>query len=376
MALVSTTGQTYEASAPGFRVTLGEQRVILPSRIYGWRNFPDQPLTFIAKKRHYRVFIVVPPATWLAEGPDMASLSPVVPHPVLGPGPPTDFDNGYAGIFGAYHDQASGQLLVFYHAEDHLGFPATKPGEIPAAYFSIGMASSRDNGLTFTKHGPIITSPVPKRTDVSRTIQGVGEGSICTDPTGAYLYCYFSDKTFYTPEFMAASGWKGPSGNILLARSRISDRGEPGSWTKLYQGAFSEPGLGGKHNPVIIGAWFGEAHATYPNVYRIPEWGCYVMVFSIVNSTDPSVEGFYVASSADGIMWSEPSRLLGGLRSHPMPGEPLAWWGTLDLESITEQRATGWLYYAYSPAWSQAGFERLGRSPHFLCARPITFSRV
>jgi len=346
-----------QALGDEWQVDLGEPEVLLESGAHELHYFPDAHLTFLDRGDEKRLFLVAGVSTWLMQGEDMRSLEPVAQ--VLKPGEPGSFDNGYAGIFGAYDDNESGELLAFYHAEDH-----EEMGKLPNGangfYASVCLAVSRDSGLSFEKLGPVLTGSLPKDTG-GRTDQGVGEGAIVADPAGEYLHCYYSDH----------SRVDGRGVQICLARSPIEDAGRPGTWRKYHDGAFSEPGLGGRDTPVLS-MRHADADAVFPHVQYVEALGKYLMVFSIVAYADlrtnsPETSGIYLSSSEDGINWPEPEPVLHAL-SIPRPEQELAWHAMLDIEAIEDGELRGWLYYAYSERWGWAE----PRKPHYLVGRPIT----
>ncbi len=90
---------------------------------------------------------------------------------------------------------------------------------------SMGIVVSRDEGLTWTDLGTIISG-----TDVPQRGTGTGEGD-CTmvDGEDGYLYAYC----------LRLSDWK-----TIAARAPLSDLG-PGGWHKFRDGRWDEPALGG-----------------------------------------------------------------------------------------------------------------------------------
>lgn len=335
---------------------LADSQVLLADGAHDLHAFPDAHLTILDADPKCRVLLVAGVKTWLMEGPDMRSLSPV--RAVLSPGPAGSFDNGYAGIFGVHREEASGELLAFYHAEDHEDMPRL-PNGVPGFYASIGLAVSRDDGLTFGKLGSALTGSQAKDTG-GRPDQGVGEGSIVVDHTGAYLYCYYTDH----------SRADGRGVQICLARSPLSSGGRPGAWEKHNEGAFSQPGLGGRDTPVLS-AHDRQADAAFPHVTYYPELGRYVVVFCIVaysdlRTGDSETSGIYLATSEDGIHWSEPTRLLPAL-TIPWPDRECAWHPALIADAVKDRELAGWLYYATSERWGWGE----GQTPHHLVGRPI-----
>jgi len=347
------------AVADSYDVRLGEQQTFLGTGAHGLHYFPDAHLTFLDTEPLYRVFLVAGVRTWLMEGRDMRSLAPV--GDVLRPGEAGTFDNGYTGIFGAYEHAKSGELLALYHAEDHENMPRL-PSGVPGFYACIGLAVSRDRGVTSEKLGPALTGSKPK--DVSgRGDQGVGEGSLLVDATNTYLYCYYTDH----------SRVEGRGVQICVARSPISSRGRRGTWQKYYERAFSEPGLGGRDTPVLS-AQHMQADVVFPHVTYVPQLGKYLVVFCIVAYADlktlqPETSGIYLATSADGVHWSEPTLMLPAL-TIPRRDHECAWHPTLAVESVAQGSLKGWLYYAYSERWGG----RDPRKPHYLVGRPITIT--
>jgi hypothetical protein len=362
------------ASIPGFTIALGARQSFMEC----WTNqllctFPDTPLSFISRTPDYvRLFMVSSPNTWLLEGADMSSLAVVGTGAVLSPGEPGDFDNRYTGVFGVQRYEPTGELLCFYHGEDGEGIPQPSSG-IPANWFGLGLAISSDNGATLTKVGPIITSYETKNPNSAKAIAGgVGEGSVVVDKTGTYFYCYYGNHAPYTDYYynyhLRMTRRLVNAGNAHLARSRIEDKGRPGTWHKYYEGEFSQPGLGGKSEAVAALASAEHSFVDIPYVIYVAEWDRYIMTAAILSLVDTSVEGLYIASSEDGIHWSEFSRLTYGLQTYPRTGVEYISYPCLVLDTVTQEGATGWLYYAYSSAWGQP-------YQHHLAGQAISFAR-
>jgi hypothetical protein len=89
---------------------------------------------------------------------------------------------------------------------------------------SMAIATSSDDGITWTDLGTVITGR-----DLALTDRTTGEGD-CTmlDGRDGYLYAYCQRN----------SDWQ-----TIVARAPLS---EPTDWHKYYEGAWTEPGLGGK----------------------------------------------------------------------------------------------------------------------------------
>jgi hypothetical protein len=340
--------------------TLGERQVVLEDGQLGLRYFPDLALSFLQEGPSTRLLLVAGVSTRLLEGRDIHSLRAIGES--LRPGPPGSFDNGYAGIGGAVRDPESGALWALYHAEDQEGMTPIAGG-IPGFFASIGLAVSRDDGKTFVKSAPVITSAKPKdRT--GRPDQGCGEPSAVIDRDGEYLLAYYVEH----------SRTDGRGVQICLARSRLTDRGQRGTWWKYHEGQFDSPGLEGPDTPVVSARALG-ADAIFPQVRYVAGLGRYVMVFNInayrelADTAKPEKSGLYIATSSDGIRWSRPTRLL-AIVSVPVVDREIGCHPTLVVTRARKHSVAGRLYYAYSARW---GHEP-PRKPHHLVLQPVQFS--
>ena len=137
----------------------------------------------------------------------------------------------------------------------------------------------------------------------------------------------------------------------------MADAGRPGTWKKLFNGEFSEPGLGGRDTPILPDA-FQFAGPACASVQYIESFRKYVMVVTIVLSTELSSEnrkkpkadksGIYLAHSDDGVSWSKPQQLFKGLPI-PVSGVKQACQPYLHIMKSDETTATGWIVYSYTP---------------------------
>jgi hypothetical protein len=150
-----------------------------------------------------------------------------------------------------------------------------------------------------------------------------------------------------------------------LARSPVSADMAPGSWAKYYDGDFSEPGLGGRGDPVInrpdpqdVTVWAGFASVSY-NIFLQR----YLAVFV----TTPE---FYYTASEDGIHWESARKL--GMLAHSIPGYPDGTWysypSLLSLDQPNDGTTTerGYLYYSH-------GIQNV--TPHFMERRAFQIIR-
>ena len=90
----------------GIVVELGPREVLLGNGSLGLHYFPDESVALLERHPRLRLIVVAAETSYLVEGTDLRHLE--LATPVLGPGPPGSFDNGYAGIGGVYRARAPG----------------------------------------------------------------------------------------------------------------------------------------------------------------------------------------------------------------------------------------------------------------------------
>lgn len=105
----------------------------------------------------------------------------------------------------------------------------------------LGLAKSFDMGKTWSYFGDIITQNKQDPPPANRTFNGAGDISLFIADDG-YAYIYY--KTGYYNNTSLIRDIQ----NISVARSPLSSKFEPGSWTKFYKGTFQEPGINGKED--------------------------------------------------------------------------------------------------------------------------------
>lgn len=341
------------------KVVVGQQQILMQSGQYNTFCFPDQPISILSE-RPLSVVMVCSEGTKLFVGRDWNSISHV--EVVLKPSGGTGFDNGYAGIGGIYRD---GQTIYgVYHAEDHVG-KSSKVAEARGGYaamFSVGLAVSQDGGKTFRKEGQILSSCHPY--EQGKECGGLGDITVCADKSRTYLLAYYAD----------FSRGQGKGIQICLARSPITDKAMPGTWKKYYDGAFSEPGLGGKESYVLSMNDVG-GDAWSPHVIYSPQLDRYLLTFActIREETDgvsyfrPKRSGIYIAASKDGLNWSEPTAAF-VYSVLFLKGVPAVQHPTLHISGGTKSGIRGTLFYGYTPDFRQ--------TPHHLAGRPVSISLV
>jgi hypothetical protein len=297
-------------TAGDISIVLSRQVTILDYNALGLRYFPDTAVTVLRRSPTFQMLLTATHSSFLVEGNDLLSLT--LAREVLTPGPAGSFDNGYAGISGAA--RFDNRLYAIYSAEDREGLPKIRDTFIPGYYGSIALAESEDEGQTWSKLGRIITSAYPKNWGrfFGKAVQDVGEPGFVVEPSGHYLYLY------YTRHYQR--------GQICLARADLREGPPlPGRWRKYWRGDFNQPGLGGLESPIIS---VKSGSALFPHPTYSVALDRYLIVFNVHRLNDPNLSGIYVAQSKDGLGWSEPLRLVQG-NSIPRIGEPLFSMGTI-----------------------------------------------
>ena len=151
-----------------------------------------------------------------------------------------DLPKGAYILGGLWYDASEKKLYAPLHFEVH-----------DLAYIilrEIHLASSTDKGLTWKYEGPIITSNDPKSprkgaADFSGDYFDGGDGDhlLYADERGGYIY-------IFTDHYTWPKVRESPDRFLrhCVARCAIADKMAPGKWWKFYDGAWNQPGLGGK----------------------------------------------------------------------------------------------------------------------------------
>lgn len=176
-----------------------------------------------------------------------------------------------------YEDPYSGARLMVYHAEVH-------QGSIKKFYSVLGLAISTDpEGRTFRDLGAIIRPNIPSG------LAEVGGGSFAI--IDGHLNVYYKD-------------WlsNGLTSEVAVARAPMAELmtnsllGQPTSFTKYYNGGWSEPGLGGNSSHLET--------VNSPNSWLSVSYNDYLGQLMMVTSQWSDDKGdLYYALSDDGINW-------------------------------------------------------------------------
>jgi len=141
-------------------------------------------------------------------------------RPVLPPGPKGAY--GESGEWINHAERSGERLLAWVHDET-----GDRPGQ---GLKSMSLASSTDNGLSWRRLGQIISGTDPL---IQGKVTGEGDCSAVNGGDG-YYYAYCGRARDHA---------------TVAARSPIADP-SPGRWAKWFNGAWSQPGIGGNSTPI------------------------------------------------------------------------------------------------------------------------------
>jgi hypothetical protein len=327
----------------GFAVS-GEQDVIPPGTT-GLQFTPDEHISFLRQSDGSYKLFAAGGSNYGVYGfttPDFLTLTSFktnagAPAGVFlpsGAGTPA-YDADYAGS-GTILTAANGtDLLIFYHAENHL-FSGIDYQASPF-YASVGLARSSDGGMTWTREGAVITGADPQQP--TQAPSGAGALTPTAIEFGGFIYIIYR-------EIDLQSHLSG----LALARAPVSSDGAPSSFQKYHAGSFSTPGLGG--TPTILSIVLDPTNGDLrqPHV----SFNTYLNTFlmAIVGNG-----GIYVSTSPDLINWSNGLLALAA----PVPdstvtpaSSPFNWYPTIVSPGPSDQVSgqTGFLYYAKSTGMS------------------------
>jgi hypothetical protein len=201
-----------------------------------------------------------------------------------------------------------GVLWAYYHAE----FPNPERTKV---HPRIGAQVSYDQGTTWKDLGVILDTPAG--TDEYHSWLGYGfsggngDFSVILDPQREYLYIFFSQYG-RTPDTQG----------LAVARLRWADRAEPaGKVMKLYQGAWGEPGVGGRTSAFLQNV--GDTHGKFapfdfwwgPSIHWNTHLQRYVILLNRSNTGDftfhNGVANWYMTGTRldDPTSWDAPRAL-------------------------------------------------------------------
>ncbi|CAL2074257.1 Ricin B-type lectin domain-containing protein [Streptomyces murinus] len=151
----------------------------------------------------------------------------------------------YCDLSGVWVDPDTGDWYGLVHNEF-----TPQPFGDGLHFDAIDYAVSTDRGRTWTIEDHVITSPFSTvRGDTAafpnQTYDyGDGDQRLFVDTASGYFYVYYGSRIVDKK-----GGWKAFYEHV--ARAPIADKMAPGSWRKWYDGAWSQPGTGGKESNIV-----------------------------------------------------------------------------------------------------------------------------
>lgn len=200
--------------------------------------------------------------------------------------------------------ESDGVIWGWYHAE----MVDLVPGSTLTAP-KIGAAVSYDGGYTMNDLGFVLAARDPINPAAQNGFFGGGHGdpSVILDRERKYFYFFFGNY-----------GGPAETQGVCVARMALNDRGSPtGKVWKYYDGAWQEPGLGGRVTPIfpVRTAWGAADPDAFwgPAVHWNTHLNCYVMLLNHAAGGGWTQEGVYVSFSPDPSrpeLWTEPRLIL------------------------------------------------------------------
>ena len=269
------------------------------------------------------------------------------------PGGYTNFDADYAGANLVWTATNGTDLLMLYHGESK-AFGTNAPNAVEPSWSVVGLARSRDQGITWSNRQMIISMSDSKpdtNPPVAQLYGAVEPGAIIA---GNYIYAYYA-------AFALSPATNPPSPVIQVARSALTNDGAPGTWTNYFSSSFSTSALGGQGSPIVPPVC-GCTRPAQPWPVFSTYLNAYVLIF-IAN------EGWFFSTSTDLVNWTSPTQfytapspefLLGGETDENVilatPGDP---------DQVIGQ--SGIVLYSHTTAWKGI--------PDELWSRPFTFTK-
>jgi hypothetical protein len=203
-----------------------------------------------------------------------------------------NYDADYVGANSVITASNGKDLLMFYEAGNK-SIGSSQPGGWE--YNVMALARSSDNGSSWTRQGVVLSGSDPKPNSVGTTQPGVSEpGTIVAN---GYIYMFYQ----YVPNQDAEP--EAPS-VIQVARAPVASDGAPGSWTKYSNGAWGEPGLGGKAATIVA---TGKGSGCTRPVQVWPAFSQYLNAYVLTFLCN---EGWFFSTSTDLVTWASPTQFL------------------------------------------------------------------
>jgi len=215
-----------------------------------------------------------------------------------------EFDENYAAPGSVLQDPTlpPGNLIMIYEAENHC------PGGVNQHFFyaTVGFARSSDGGRTWpapvnsefgnAQRHPVLKGAVPEPPSTSSSPLGdaIPSGFVDINDRGeAYLYVTYGYHDGH-PADQAIRVARAKLGDV---RDPDNDRGGQLQFYKWYNGAFSQPGIGGLDSGVLPAGGCPGFQQMSEITYN-DDLGQYLMVF-VCNPSSPGHAAWYYATATN-----------------------------------------------------------------------------
>jgi hypothetical protein len=244
----------------------------------------------------------------LASGYSSPVMSPPVAFTSCNPTYDSEFDENYSDPGSVLQDPTlpPGNLMMFYEAENHC------PGGVSQQpfYATIGFARSSDNGVTWPQpeNGAL---GGPNRYPVLKLSAPEPASEPVPAAMGNAIPAAFVDKNYVYVTYVAPPGpGLVADGKLRIARAPLGGSGQL-AFSKWYNGAFSQPGIGGLDSGVLpAGGCIG--YQTDGAISYIDPLGLYLMTFACGSgkAVPPHAAWYFsVATSLDLQDWTVPQMI-------------------------------------------------------------------
>lgn len=187
-------------------------------------------------------------ATANADTTARCNNSPTGQSASYAPAGSTYAEKNYCDLIGVWVDPDTGNWYGIVHNEF-----TPQPFGDGLHYDSIDYAESTDKGDTWTIESHILTSPFSTTRGDTNTTNGFpnqtyyfgdGDPKLFVDYASGYFYLFYESQILNK-----GAGNRADFGHV--ARAPISAKMAPSSWKKYYNGAWNQPGVGGKEADLI-----------------------------------------------------------------------------------------------------------------------------